>query len=118
MFPNGWPGRALLLLRLVAGSLIIHDAVAGLAAQPRPLAVGMLAIAAVAGLLLALGLWTPVAGAVVAIIEVSTAFMGTEHVRSVALLATVGIALALMGPGVWSIDARLFGRKRIDIPER
>jgi EamA domain-containing membrane protein RarD len=77
----------------------------------------MLAIAAVAGLLLAVGWWTPVADAVVAIIEASTAFMGTEHLRSVALLATAG-TLALIGRGVWSIEARLLGRKRIDIPER
>jgi hypothetical protein len=33
------------------------------------------------------------------------------------MLAAVGAALAMVGPGVWSIDARLFGRKRIDIPE-
>jgi hypothetical protein len=26
--------------------------------------------------------------------------------------------LAMAGPGAWSIDARLFGRKRIDVPER
>jgi hypothetical protein len=31
--------------------------------------------------------------------------------------AVLGGALAMVGPGAWSIDARLFGRKRIDIPE-
>jgi hypothetical protein len=34
------------------------------------------------------------------------------------LLGTLGAALAMLGPGAWSIDARLFGRKYIDIPER
>jgi len=31
------------------------------------------------------------------------------------MLATLAIALALIGPGAWSVDARLFGWKRIDI---
>jgi len=34
------------------------------------------------------------------------------------MLATLGATLAMVGPGAWSIDARLFGRKHIDIPER
>jgi len=31
------------------------------------------------------------------------------------MLATIGASLALLGPGAWSIDARLYGRRRIDI---
>ena len=29
------------------------------------------------------------------------------------MLGTLGVALALLGPGGWSVDARLFGWKRI-----
>jgi hypothetical protein len=32
--------------------------------------------------------------------------------------AVLGVALAMIGPGAWSIDARLFGRKHIDFLER
>ena len=32
------------------------------------------------------------------------------------LLGALGAALAMLGPGAWSVDARLFGRKRIQIP--
>jgi putative oxidoreductase len=31
--------------------------------------------------------------------------------------AVLGAVLAMVGPGAWSIDSRLFGRKRIDIGE-
>jgi len=34
------------------------------------------------------------------------------------LLAAAGAALAMLGPGLWSIDARLFGWKRIETPAR
>jgi hypothetical protein len=32
--------------------------------------------------------------------------------------ATIGAGLALLGPGTWSVDARLFGWKRIDVHDR
>jgi len=33
-------------------------------------------------------------------------------------MATIGAALALVGPGAWSLDWRLFGWKQIDIRDR
>jgi hypothetical protein len=72
-------------------------------------------IAAVGGLLLLMGLWTPVAGAIVAITEL---WVGLSHGPDPwvgVTLAGLGAALALMGPGAWSVDARLYGWKRIEI---
>jgi hypothetical protein len=31
------------------------------------------------------------------------------------LLGILGISLAMLGPGAWSVDALLFGRKRITV---
>jgi putative oxidoreductase len=65
--------------------------------------------------LLALGLWTPVAGMILAVVEsyraVSDGSIDGRH----AALAVFAASLAMLGPGKWSIDARLFGRRRIDL---
>ena len=115
MFPDGWPGRGLLLLRLVVGLLLIHDGIAGLMGAPQGESVALQVIAAIAGIFLLAGLWTPIAGTLLTVTELWIALTGTDPVRSTILLATVGIALAILGPGAQSIDALLFGRKRLDI---
>jgi uncharacterized membrane protein YphA (DoxX/SURF4 family) len=71
-------------------------------------------IGAVAGIFLVLGLWTPVMGTLVAIAELWIAFAGVDSPWIPIFLATLGATLAMIGPGAWSIDAKLFGRKRIE----
>ncbi len=120
-FADGWPGIGLLLLRLLTGAALIHFGIANLREAP-PLATVVLQITGVgAGILLLIGLWTPVVGALAAIVKVSIAFSryfshsGDPWI--LILQAVLGAVLAMVGPGAWSIDARLFGRKRIDMPE-
>jgi putative oxidoreductase len=115
MFPNGWPGGALLLLRLVAGILLIYDGVVALRTGPDLQTTILQSVAIVAGTLLVLGLWTPVAGTLVLLVEVCFVCLGTTHVRSNILLGALGVALAGLGPGIRSIDALRYGRKRFDI---
>jgi uncharacterized membrane protein YphA (DoxX/SURF4 family) len=71
----------------------------------------------VLGLLLLSGLWTPFAGVFTALEALWNIFTLDQPWRWI-LLATIGLALALIGPGAWSVDARLFGWKRIEIPGR
>ena len=117
MFPNGWPGRGLLLLRLVSGILLINDGITELLGGPLWPGIMRPFLEFAAGLLFLLGLWTPVTGVLVAIVESWSIVSRTGEVRNCVALATFGAALAMLGPGVRSIDARLFGRKRIDIRE-
>jgi len=42
----------------------------------------------------------------------------TTAVASRREVGVLGAALAMLGPGCCPVDARLFGRKHIDIPQR
>ena len=117
-FPDGWPGVSILFLRFGIGISLVYDGTTGLFATPQSIPIARELIALGAGLLLLVGLWTPASGMLAAILELWIAFSGADHLRGVLLLAALGVALAMLGPGAWSIDARLFGRKRIEIPYR
>ena len=120
-FADGWPGIGLLLLRLLTGAALIHFGIANLREAP-PLATAVLQIIGIgAGILLLAGLWTPVAGALAAIVKVwiacSRYFSHSGDPWIAILQAVLSAVLVMVGPGAWSIDARLFGRKRIDLRE-
>ena len=117
-FAGGWPGIGLLLMRLVVGAVLLWYAGPRLWSDPPLHTIVACALLAVAGLLLIAGLWTPVAGAVVAVVAISEIFTTGEPPVGRLLAATIAGALAMLGPGRLSIDARLFGWKRIDAPVR
>jgi len=117
-FAGGWPGTGLLLLRLVIGSSLVVRAASKLRIDP-PLNVTIPAVLAIgAGILLVAGLWTPIVGTSVALIEIWKIIMLPGDKWVWLLLGTAGAALAMLGPGLWSIDARLFGWKRIEASPR
>ncbi|HSU32482.1 MAG TPA: hypothetical protein VLJ11_14720 [Bryobacteraceae bacterium] len=105
-------------MRLVAGVTLIGHAISILQAAPFVEAAILNVLAAAMGVLLIAGLWTPISGAGVAVFEVWNAFSQPGDPWAKILLGTLGLALALLGPGAWSVDARLFGWKRVDIRPR
>jgi hypothetical protein len=105
-------------MRLVLGCALIDLGVVKLWGGPAIDLAVFSVITVIAGLLLLAGLWTLIAGAIVAIIEVWKIFLRDGDPWICILLATLGAALALLGPGGWSVDARLFGWKRLDIRPR
>jgi uncharacterized membrane protein YphA (DoxX/SURF4 family) len=90
----------------------------GLLTAPLPTLVVLQLIAAGAAALLLAGFWTPIAGVLMGVAEIGLAFRHSQDPSIHILLGALGISLAMLGPGAWSVDARLFGRKRIHIPDR
>ena len=112
-FADGWPGAGLLLQRLLVGGALIYCANSSLTDALRfDVAVPEL-LGAAAGALIIAGLWTPVTGIIVSALQGWIAFSRPNGALMPAILAVLGLSLAMIGPGAWSIDARLFGRKQI-----
>ena len=112
-FADGPPGAGLLIQRLLVGGALVYGTIAapgGAFAAPQ-------VIGAMAGVLLIAGLWTPMAGVVAGCAEAWVAFWSPAHIWNCAILAILAVTLALIGPGEWSIDARLYGRKHYVPPE-
>jgi hypothetical protein len=115
-FAGGWPGLGLLLQRLLTAALLLHSGISLIGQSQSLLCSVPQVTGALGGVLLLAGFLTPVAGAVVAIVETWIAlFCAGDHLIPV-MLAVLGGTLAMIGPGAWSIDARLFGRKHIETP--
>lgn len=114
-FPCGPPGAGLLLLRAAAAVPLVYT---GLQAVASASPVFFEVVAAAAALLLLIGLWTPIAGALIAVAELGIAVLHPSEPWMHVHFAAMGAALAMLGPGGCSLDARLFGRKQIRIPQR
>jgi hypothetical protein len=105
-------------MRLVAGVALIAQGLMELRAEP-PIGSAILDVLTLgAAVLLIAGLWTPVVGSLVSVLALWRIIQHTGDLWANILSGTLGAALALLGPGAWSADARLFGWKRIDIRDR
>jgi hypothetical protein len=116
-FADGWPGRGLLIQRLLVGGALLYCGFRCLSATPACRIPVEQSVGALAGLLLIAGLWTPASGLIVAGIEAWIALSAPATAEIPIVLAILGLTLAMIGPGTWSVDALLYGRKHIALPE-
>jgi hypothetical protein len=108
-FPGGSSGGGLLLLRVAAAAplfLAPHDFLSS---------VPLRLVGTASGVQLLLGLWTPLAAAVQVLIEGWLAFARGAFNFDHGVRALMGLALMMLGPGQYSADRRLYGRKRVEL---
>jgi uncharacterized membrane protein YphA (DoxX/SURF4 family) len=108
------------LIRVCLSLALFYFASAGLSGNPsEPIIIAQKSIAAAGGIFLLAGLWTPAMGILIALNEVSIVFFFSAAQREDTwihgFLAVIAVSVAMLGPGAWSVDACLFGRKRFDI---
>jgi uncharacterized membrane protein YphA (DoxX/SURF4 family) len=105
-FPDGRAGLGLILLRMAGGASIVLQARIWPTA-PAWLTFAASALALLAVLLLLIGFLTPAAGSIAA----AAGLYGATP--DGLCLFVIAAAIVLLGPGAYSIDARLFGRREI-----
>lgn len=111
MFPTGGPGIGLLALRLAVAASLYLDASGHFATDPRPLpfAARLLVAALFVG-----GFLTPIVSVLCVALQLAILIAGATDIAPAAIVWPFDtLLLALLGPGAYSIDARLFGRRVI-----
>jgi hypothetical protein len=112
LFPDRWAGFALLVLRNALAAMLLAVSLKD-AADPRPHAIA----ACIAAALLCPGLLTPMVSAIAAALWlVDLRMVGALLLPFHVFCAVVAAVLAVLGPGAYSIDARLFGRRVLILP--
>lgn len=117
-FPNSWPGGGLLLLRLTLALAAAADGLFTLLPMQSAWAVTTGLVSLVTSALVLLGLWTPYAAAILGVAQLSQFFLGGFPLQIQVSRTAIALSLLMLGPGAWSIDRLLFGRKRIDLPAK
>ena len=125
-FPSGWSAVALLLLRAIVGVSALGQGYLCLVHLCNWASLAKAVVLLPFGLCVLAGFITPISSLLVAlgILAGSTSWFASPATKSLDCNAAsfeavvISLALAMMGPGSFSIDARLFGRREILIPPR
>jgi hypothetical protein len=107
-FPNRGAGVALLILRLAVAAALVS----GARLSPGPTTEVLVALSRIAAVLIVAGWYTPLAAALAVLVSLCTLWVCRDPGVN-ALVIAILVAIGLLGAGAYSVDARLYGRRRL-----
>jgi hypothetical protein len=110
MFPQGGPGVGLLFLRLAVAAMLAFNVMHRFEFSPS-LRWAVISLIALTSFSLCLGFLTPILSVVACAAAVANLFLGQPINLVYVLRVLTSAALFFLGPGAYSVDATLFGRR-------
>ena len=119
MFPQGGPGIGLLLLRIAATGMFALNLIHAFNFSSKALYWLMISSIGLVSIGLLLGLFTTVLTVIACIASIAKLLLSGQPVDVVCILTILmSAALFFLGPGAYSVDARLFGLRVTVLPPR
>jgi len=119
MFPQGGPGIGLFLLRIAAAGMFALNLTHRFNFSSNVLQWSIALLIGLISLGLLLGFLTPILTIIACIAAVANLILADQPVDVVYVIRTLTTAaLVLLGPGAYSVDARLFGLRVTVVPPR
>lgn len=114
MFPAGAPGIALLLLRLSVAAMLFIDP-AGRVSWPAPIWLSVVSV--IAAIAVIAGFCTPILALICGALKVYALIDTAYGIAPLIVLALLlSFAVTMLGPGAYSLDAKMFGRRVVLLP--
>ena len=112
-FPNRSAGLALLILRLAVAAALVS----GVSLCSGPETEVLLALSRIAAILIIVGWYTPLAAVAAVLLSLYPLWVCREP-WVISLMVAILVAIGLLGAGAYSVDARLYGRRRLVVGPR
>ncbi len=114
MFPHGWPGNALVLLRVSVAAATLLSLSGSQELRAAWVLIGIIVVAAA----LIVGIMTPIVALLAIAVQLARSIsLGVDRTGVIIPLLDA-LALSLLGPGAYSIDAYFFGRRVVLLPRK
>jgi uncharacterized membrane protein YphA (DoxX/SURF4 family) len=119
MFPQGSPGLGLLLLRITTAAMFVLNVTHRLNFSSPAIYWAVVSLITLISFSLCLGFLTPILAVVACATAVANFFLAGSPDNFVYILRTkTPAALIFLGPGAYSVDAKLFGLRVTIVPPR